>query len=148
MSPCACELAVWKIQRLNVIYFNPRWCINYYACVLGRFSHVWLCDPMDCSPPGSSIHGILQARILEWVAMPSSTGSSQSRDCTWDSYVSCIGRRVLYHQRHLEGPLTAMCASHSVVSNSLQPHGLWLAGLLCPRDSPAKNTGVDCHSLF
>ena len=31
-----------------------------------------LCDPMDCSPPGSSVHGILQARILEWVAMPSS----------------------------------------------------------------------------
>ena len=37
-------------------------------------------DPMDCSPPGSSVHGILQARILEWVAMPSSRGSSQPRD--------------------------------------------------------------------
>jgi len=35
-----------------------------------------LCDPMDCSPPGSSVHGILQARILEWVAMPSSRRSS------------------------------------------------------------------------
>ena len=35
-----------------------------------------LCDPMDCSPPGSSVHGILRARILEWVAMPSSRGSS------------------------------------------------------------------------
>ena len=50
-----------------------------------------LCNPMDCSPPGSSVHGILQARILEWVAMPSSRGSSQSRDRTWVSYVSCIG---------------------------------------------------------
>ena len=39
-----------------------------------------LCDPMDCSPPGSSVRGILQARILEWVAMPSSRGSSQPRD--------------------------------------------------------------------
>ena len=39
-----------------------------------------LCDPMDCSPPGSSVHGILQARTLEWVAMPSSRGSSQPRD--------------------------------------------------------------------
>ena len=39
-----------------------------------------LCDPMDCSPPGSSVHGILQARMLEWVAMPSSRGSSQPRD--------------------------------------------------------------------
>ena len=39
-----------------------------------------LCDPMDCSPPGSSVHGILQARILEWIAMPSSRVSSGSRD--------------------------------------------------------------------
>ena len=39
-----------------------------------------LCDPVDCSPPGSSVHGILQARILEWVALPSSRGSSQPRD--------------------------------------------------------------------
>ena len=39
-------------------------------------------DPMDCSPPGSSIHGILQARILQWVAIPFSRGSSQSRDWT------------------------------------------------------------------
>ena len=41
-----------------------------------------LCDPMDCSPPGSSVHGILQARILEWVTMPSSGGSSRPRDQT------------------------------------------------------------------
>ena len=39
--------------------------------LLSRFSRVWLCDPMDCSPPGSSVHGILQARMLEWVAVPS-----------------------------------------------------------------------------
>ena len=39
------------------------------------FSHVRLCNHMDCSPPGSSVHGILQARVLEWVAMPSSRGS-------------------------------------------------------------------------
>ena len=41
-----------------------------------------LCKPMDCSPSGSSVHGILQARMLEWVAMPSSRGSSQPRDRT------------------------------------------------------------------
>ena len=46
-----------------------------------------LCDPMDYSLPGSSVHGILQARILEWVAMPSSRGSSQPWDRTQDSYV-------------------------------------------------------------
>ena len=39
-----------------------------------------LCDPMDCSLPGLTVHGILQARILEWVAMPSSRGSSRLRD--------------------------------------------------------------------
>ena len=58
-----------------------------------------LCDSMDCSPPGSSVHGLLQARIL-WVAMLSSKGSSQPRDQTHISYVSCIGRWVLYHQWH------------------------------------------------
>ena len=46
-----------------------------------------LCDPMDCSPPGSSVHGTVQARILEWVAIPFSRGSSQPRD--WIE-VSCI----------------------------------------------------------
>ena len=44
--------------------------------------YLTLCDPMGCSPPGSSVHGILQARILEWVSMPSSRGSSQPRDQT------------------------------------------------------------------
>ena len=45
-------------------------------------------DPMDCSLPGSSVHGILQARILEWVAMPSSRGFSQPRDRTQDSCIA------------------------------------------------------------
>ena len=49
---------------------------------------------MNCSPPGSSVLGISQARILEWVAISSSRGSSWPRDRTW---VSCIGRQVLYH---------------------------------------------------
>ena len=49
-----------------------------------------LCSPVDCSPPGSSVHGILQARILEWFAKPSSRGSSWPRDQTHVCYVSCI----------------------------------------------------------
>ena len=56
-----------------------------------------LCYPMDCSLPVSSVHGILQARILEWVAIPFSRGSSWCRDQTHISYVSWIGRWVLYH---------------------------------------------------
>ena len=54
-----------------------------------------LCGPMDCSLPGSSIHGIFQARLLEWVAMPSSKESSRPRDRIRVSYTSCIGRQVL-----------------------------------------------------
>ena len=50
------------------------------------------CNPMDCSPQGSSIHGILQARILEWVAIPFSRGPFQPRDQTW---VSCIAGRFI-----------------------------------------------------
>ena len=52
-----------------------------------------LCDPMDCSPPGSFVHGILQARILEWVAMPFSRGSSPPKDGTQVSCVFCITGR-------------------------------------------------------
>ena len=55
------------------------------------------CDPMDCSPPDSTIHGISQVRILEWVAISFSRGSSQPRGQTNISRASCIGRRVLYH---------------------------------------------------
>ena len=56
-----------------------------------------LCDPVNWSPPGSSVHEILQARILECVAMPSFRGSSQPRGQTLVSYVPCIGSQVLYH---------------------------------------------------
>ena len=51
--------------------------VLHAGCVQSLQSCLTLGDPMDCSPPGSSVHGILQARILEWVAMPSSRGSSQ-----------------------------------------------------------------------
>ena len=53
-----------------------------------------LCNPMDCSLPGSSVHGVLQARLLEWVAMPSARGSSQPRDQTW---VCLLCRQILDH---------------------------------------------------
>ena len=51
--------------------------------------------PMVCSLPGSSVHGILQARILEWVAIPFSRGPSQSRNRTWVPFLSC--RQIVYH---------------------------------------------------
>ena len=58
-------------------------------------SRLTLCDPMDCSPPGSSVHGISQTRTLEWVAISFfSRGSSRTRDRT---HISCAGKRIPYH---------------------------------------------------
>ena len=58
--------------------------------VLGAQSCLTLCEPTDCSPPGFSVHEILQARILEWIAIPSSQGTSQPSDWT---LVSCLAGR-------------------------------------------------------
>ena len=62
--------------------------------VLAIQSCLTLCDSTDCSLPGSSVHGILQARIQEWIAISSSEGSSQCKDPT---HISLIGRQILYH---------------------------------------------------
>ena len=66
----------------------------YNACLHTKSlqSCLILPDPKNGSPSRSSVHGVLQARILEWVAMPSSRGSSQPRDWIYISYVSCISR--------------------------------------------------------
>ena len=71
-----------------------------------------LCNPMDCSSPGSSVHRILQLRIQEWVTMPSSRGSSWPRDQPHLSYVSCIVMWVLYHYCHLGSPYHFPSASN------------------------------------
>ena len=67
-------------------------------------SSLTLCNLMDCSLPGSSVHEVLQARILKCVAMLSSKGSSKPRDRTHIFYASCISRQVLYHWHHLGSP--------------------------------------------
>ena len=78
---------------LYFLYFIPCKCISYSVCVcVYTQSCLTLCDPVDCSLPGSSVHGIFQARILEWVAISYSRGSSQARDQTPVCYVSCIAR--------------------------------------------------------
>ena len=71
----------------------------YYSKVTQ--SCLTLCNPMDCSPPGCSVHGIFQARILEWVAISFSRRSSQPRDWT---RVSRIVGRMLYHLSHQGSP--------------------------------------------
>ena len=90
-----------------------------HACVRAKSLHSCpsLCDPVECSLPGSSVQGIHQARKLEWVAMPSSRGSSLPRDGTHISYISCIGRWVLYHWCHLGSPKHTFY-SQAVLSDS------------------------------
>ena len=84
-----------------IIHYIIKWEITEYfvifMCALSHFSLLTLWEPMDCSPPDYSVHGILQATILEWIVIPSSKGSSWPRDWTCVSYVSCIGREVLYY---------------------------------------------------
>ena len=66
-----------------------------FYCCLVTLSHIQIfCDPMDCSPPGSSVLGISQARILEWVAISFFRASSRLRD---QIRISCLGRKILSH---------------------------------------------------
>ena len=87
-------------------------------------SHSTLCDPVDCSPLGSSIHGILQARVLEWAAISFSRRSSRPRDQTW---VSRIAGRPLSHQGSPYGVLCNMSISCEEDGHSLpsSPFRLW-----------------------
>ena len=89
-----CTTRAFRINYLEVLNYS----LIVYVCMLARLlqSCLTLCNHMDHSPPDSSVHGILQARILEWVARPSFRGSSQPRHQTSISYISCINRQVLY----------------------------------------------------
>ena len=89
LSLCCCKPSACHLTALSLTFFLYK--ESVVLCLVVQ-SYPTLCDPMDCSPPGSSVHGILRARILEWVAMPSSWGSSQPRDQT---QVSCIAGRFL-----------------------------------------------------
>ena len=88
-----------------------------------------LCNPMDCSPPGSSVLGIFQARILEWV-VTSSRGISQSRDGTHASCISCIGRQNLYLCATWEALVTStrrnIMTTHFLVSPHIPKYILYL----------------------
>ena len=116
-NPIECEFPIclpasWFNIRNIVVKRKEKqtWCLKHSDLYLFLIMFPWirirakslhscptLCDPVDCSLPGSCDHGILQARILEWGAISYSRGSSQPRDRTCVSYVSCTGRRVLYH---------------------------------------------------
>ena len=84
---CLSPMVEWEGVRSGNSSRLAIWCLT-------------LCDPMDLSPPGSSVYSIFQARILEWIAIPFFRGSSPPRDRTCISCISCLGRRVLYHWRY------------------------------------------------
>ena len=143
-----------------------------YLSILSSQSCLTLCDPMDCSLPGSSVHGILQARILKWIAIPFSRGSSRPRDWIHVSWMAgrfftiwanretgyspkelinlrigiqryfCLNKNITY------SAVDKIVHVHSVVSDSLWPHGVLTTRFLCPWESPGKNTGVGCHFLL
>ena len=71
------------------------------SILLSPFSLVGLCATPFAAAPGSSVRGILQAGILEWVAVSFPRGSSRPRDRTRLSYISCLSRQILYHYPHL-----------------------------------------------
>ena len=100
LNQCCLNSSVMQPLGLNAAPYE--WGKHQFlwgVSVCDKLLHLRLtfCNPMDHSPPGSSVYGILQARILEWVAMPSYRRFSQPRYQTHISYVSCIGRQVLYH---------------------------------------------------
>ena len=107
------------VKRLKIYPLNKFWVYTLTAAAKSLQSCPTLCDPIDGSPPGSPIPEILQARILEWVAI------SFSNAWKW---------KVKW--------------SRSVVSDSLWPHGVQPTRLLCPWDFPGKSTGVGCHCLL
>ena len=82
-----------------LLFFNI---CQYYACGQSLSFVQLFCNPLDCSPPGSFVHGILQARILKWVAISSPRGSSWCIDWTC---ISCTGQWILYHWATWEAPI-------------------------------------------
>ena len=109
----------WCTLKWTRIYLKVPWtCVHIQLCLTP-------CDPTDCSLP---VHGIFQARILEWVAISSSRGSFQSRDQTHISCVSCIGRQILYHLSHLGNPESALL--YPVSTKNLWLIRLTIGGIL------------------
>ena len=91
------------------------------------------CSPVDCSPSGSSVYAIFQARILDWGAISYSRGSSQPKDQTHISHISCIGRRVLDH-----------CAAwEALLTPDFTPYGKGIAG--CPHYDQAVGQADAAH---
>ena len=158
-SMLSCFSHVWLFATPWTMCVCVCVCVFCVLCLVTQLC-LTLCDLVDCSSPGPSVHGILQARTFEWVAIPSSRESFWLRDRTWVSYVSCIGMQVLYHFFTWEAPVLLrgtinyckklnskikinriiiallFLFSRSVMSDSFQPHELQHNRLPCPSLSP------------
>ena len=103
---CACVFCVCFLSFLTYFCKICNFCwvwplktvLSYLVCAV-----IHLCLTL-CDPPGSSVHGIFQARILEWVVISYSRASPQPRDRTHVLCVSCTGRWILYHRTTREAP--------------------------------------------
>ena len=98
---------------------------------------------MGCSPPGSSVRGISQARLLEWLTVSFCRGLPHTEV---EPASLALGGRCFTTVP--PGKSVWVCVSRSVVSDSSLPHGLYPTRLLCPWDSPGKHAGVGCLSLL
>ena len=140
---------------------------NINATAKSLQSRPTVCDPRDGSPPGSPVHGILQARVLEWVAIPfsiawkwkvkvKSLSLVRLLATPWTEAHQAPPSMGLSRQEYWSGlPFPSPMQesekwkwSRSVMSNSSWPHGLQPNRLLRPWDFPGKSTGVGCHHLL
>ena len=128
-----------------VSFMKAASCVSVDCCLVAK-SCLTLCDPMDYSPVGSSVHDISQARIWAWIAVSFFRVSSWPRGWT---HISCIGRQILYHWAPEKPMFQTEWVGCSVVSQCLRPMDYMRpARLHCPWNSPGKNIGVGSHSLL
>ena len=116
----------------------------WQLCMYAQLFHLCptLCDPMDCSPPSSSVHGILQARILEWVALPFSRGSCWPRywtgaSCVADGFLTdWVTRTALWQFCQV---IIYFCFILLVTESSLLNYNNFLKAYICIICSPHQN---------
>ena len=125
----------WMLTRTTVVIIS-------WSEVLVAQSYPTLCDPMDCSPPGSYVHGIFQARILEWVAISFSKGSSKTRDrtqvfCTagrfftnWATREAQLFQNICKSNHHAVCVLVALCNPTDWGLPGSSIHGIFQARVL------------------
>ena len=138
-------MSLW-ILMVNYKYRFSQNCT--WACAQS-LSHVQLFATLYCSPPGSSVCGIFQARILEWVAISYSRGSSWPRERTQVCCVSCTGRQIVCYYCHLGSPLGPFRLVQ-LLSNTVEELLDWRRATMCwERDLPGSSVpSTPCPILF